>query len=84
MFTLAHISDIHLGPMPDLSILELMSKRITGYVNWHRNRRKQLFGDTHWNICCAISPGTLPTMWPLPVTSSTSRPTPRSSRPACG
>jgi 3',5'-cyclic AMP phosphodiesterase CpdA len=46
MFTLAHISDIHLGPMPDMSILELMSKRITGYVNWHRNRRKQLFGDT--------------------------------------
>jgi 3',5'-cyclic AMP phosphodiesterase CpdA len=46
MFTLAHISDVHLGPMPDLSIFELMSKRITGYVNWHRNRRKQLFGDT--------------------------------------
>jgi len=46
MFTLAHISDIHLGPMPDMSILELMSKRITGYVNWHRNRRKQLFGNT--------------------------------------
>jgi 3',5'-cyclic AMP phosphodiesterase CpdA len=46
MFTLAHISDIHLGPMPDMSILELLSKRITGYVNWRRNRRKQLFGDT--------------------------------------
>jgi 3',5'-cyclic AMP phosphodiesterase CpdA len=46
MFTLAHISDIHLGPMPDVSIRQLMSKRITGYVNWHRNRRKQLFGDT--------------------------------------
>ena len=46
MFTLAHISDIHLGPMPDMSLLELMTKRITGYVNWHRNRRKQLFGDT--------------------------------------
>lgn len=46
MFTLAHISDIHLGPMPDVSIRELMSKRITGYVNWHRNRRKQLFGNT--------------------------------------
>jgi 3',5'-cyclic AMP phosphodiesterase CpdA len=23
-----------------------MSKRITGYVNWHRNRRKHLFGNT--------------------------------------
>jgi 3',5'-cyclic AMP phosphodiesterase CpdA len=46
MFTLAHISDIHLGPLPNLTLGELMSKRITGYVNWQRNRRKQLFGNT--------------------------------------
>jgi 3',5'-cyclic AMP phosphodiesterase CpdA len=46
MFTLAHISDVHLGPLPDLTFLELLSKRITGYVNWRRNRGKQLFGDT--------------------------------------
>jgi 3',5'-cyclic AMP phosphodiesterase CpdA len=46
MFTLAHISDIHLGPLPRLSIRELASKRITGFVNWHRNRRKHLFGGT--------------------------------------
>lgn len=46
MFTLAHISDVHLGPLPDLTFLELLSKRITGYVNWHRNRRKHLFGNT--------------------------------------
>lgn len=46
MFTLAHISDVHLGPLPEISFVELMSKRITGYVNWHRNRRKHLFGNT--------------------------------------
>src|ERR1700760_319791 len=46
MFKLAHISDVHLGPLPRLSIRELASKRITGYVNWHRNRRKHLFGGT--------------------------------------
>jgi 3',5'-cyclic AMP phosphodiesterase CpdA len=46
MFKLAHISDIHLGPLPRLSIRELASKRITGFVNWHRNRRKHLFGGT--------------------------------------
>ena len=46
MFRLAHISDIHLGPLPDVPIRDLMSKRITGYVNWHRNRRKHLFGNT--------------------------------------
>ena len=27
-------------------MLELASKRITGYVNWQRNRRKHLFGST--------------------------------------
>jgi len=46
MFKLAHISDVHLGPLPRLSFRELASKRITGFVNWHRNRRKHLFGNT--------------------------------------
>jgi 3',5'-cyclic AMP phosphodiesterase CpdA len=46
MFTLAHISDVHLGPLPNLTFLELLSKRVTGYVNWRRNRGKQLFGNT--------------------------------------
>lgn len=39
MFTLAHISDVHLGPLPAISYRDLVSKRITGYINWHRNRR---------------------------------------------
>jgi 3',5'-cyclic AMP phosphodiesterase CpdA len=38
MFRLAHLSDIHLSPMPVLRRRQLMSKRITGYVNWRRNR----------------------------------------------
>jgi 3',5'-cyclic AMP phosphodiesterase CpdA len=42
MFKLAHISDIHLGPLPKLTFRELFSKRITGFINWHRNRRQQL------------------------------------------
>jgi 3',5'-cyclic AMP phosphodiesterase CpdA len=46
MFKLAHISDVHLGPLPDLSLRELASKRITGFVNWHRNRRRHLFTGT--------------------------------------
>lgn len=45
MFRLAHISDIHLGPLPRITPRELASKRITGYVNWHRNRRKRLSGN---------------------------------------
>lgn len=46
MFRLAHLSDIHLGPLPELSLRELASKRLTGLVNWNRNRRRVMFGDT--------------------------------------
>jgi 3',5'-cyclic AMP phosphodiesterase CpdA len=46
MFRLAHISDPHIGPLPRIKFHELASKRITGFVNWQRNRRKQLFGNT--------------------------------------
>lgn len=38
MFRLAHLSDIHLAPLPQMRRRQLMSKRITGYVNWQRNR----------------------------------------------
>lgn len=38
MFRLIHLSDVHLGPMPPVRRRQLMSKRITGYVNWRRNR----------------------------------------------
>ncbi|MCP1199906.1 metallophosphoesterase [Notoacmeibacter sp. MSK16QG-6] len=42
MFTLGHISDLHLGPLPDIRYRELANKRITGYVNWHRTRSSAL------------------------------------------
>ena len=45
MFRLAHLSDIHLGPLPelpDIGYRHLVSKRVLGYVNWHRNRRRFL------------------------------------------
>ena len=42
MFRLAHLSDIHLGPLPDIAYRQLVSKRILGYVNWQRNRRRFL------------------------------------------
>lgn len=38
MFTLAHLSDIHLA-LPHVRRRELFSKRILGYVNWHRGRK---------------------------------------------
>jgi 3',5'-cyclic AMP phosphodiesterase CpdA len=39
MFTLAHLSDPHLGPLPKPRLTQLFSKRLTGYVNWQRKRR---------------------------------------------
>jgi 3',5'-cyclic AMP phosphodiesterase CpdA len=37
-FTLAHLSDVHLAPLPTPRISELLSKRLTGYVNWRLKR----------------------------------------------
>ena len=37
-FLLAHLSDLHLGPLPDFRRRALLSKRITGFINWKRNR----------------------------------------------
>jgi 3',5'-cyclic AMP phosphodiesterase CpdA len=45
MFRIAHISDVHLGPLPKVSLRQLASKRITGYVNWQRNRRRRHGGN---------------------------------------
>src|SRR5215471_682260 len=39
MFTLAHLSDPHLAPLPQPRWSELIGKRITGYINWQRRRR---------------------------------------------
>ena len=38
-FTLAHLSDPHLAPLPRPQWLDLFNKRITGYLNWRRKRR---------------------------------------------
>jgi 3',5'-cyclic AMP phosphodiesterase CpdA len=39
MFTIAHLADPHLAPLPPVSWGELVGKRITGYINWQRRRR---------------------------------------------
>lgn len=38
MVLLAHISDIHLGPLPAVRWRDLANKRALGYYNWQRNR----------------------------------------------
>ncbi len=40
MYVLAHLSDPHLAPLPRPGLLELAGKRLGGFINWHRNRRR--------------------------------------------
>lgn len=37
-FRLAHLSDLHLGPMPRVSPRALMNQRVLGYLSWQRRR----------------------------------------------
>jgi 3',5'-cyclic AMP phosphodiesterase CpdA len=54
-FTLAHLSDPHLAPMPQARLAELLGKRAIGYANWKRRRHAvhrsevlaQLVADLH-------------------------------------
>ncbi|MGZ5873711.1 MAG: metallophosphoesterase family protein [Bradyrhizobium sp.] len=39
-FTLAHLSDPHLPPLPHPRLSDLAGKRALGYLNWTRNRHK--------------------------------------------
>jgi 3',5'-cyclic AMP phosphodiesterase CpdA len=39
MFRLAHLTDPHVGPLPRPRLRQLLSKRLTGWYNWHRNRQ---------------------------------------------
>jgi len=39
MFRIAHLTDPHVGPLPRATLRQLLSKRITGWFNWHRGRQ---------------------------------------------
>ncbi len=44
MITLAHISDVHLAPLPHVRWTELANKRALGYLNWRLRRHNSLSG----------------------------------------
>jgi 3',5'-cyclic AMP phosphodiesterase CpdA len=50
MITLAHISDIHLAPLPPVRLRDLFGKRLTGFINWKITRQKSLDGDGLTNL----------------------------------
>lgn len=37
-YTIAHLSDLHLGPVPRPELKHLLSKRLIGYLNWQSGR----------------------------------------------
>lgn len=39
MLTIAHLSDVHLGPLPRTRLWTLSPKQMAGYANWHRGRK---------------------------------------------
>lgn len=38
-FQFAHISDLHLPPLPAVALHEIANKRALGYLSWHRKRK---------------------------------------------
>ncbi|MEO6395601.1 MAG: metallophosphoesterase [Devosia sp.] len=45
MTSFAHLSDVHLAPLPPLRPGQLINKRLTGYLNWRLRRKDSLSGD---------------------------------------
>ncbi|MDT8320919.1 MAG: metallophosphoesterase [Xanthomonadales bacterium] len=41
MFTIAHISDLHIPPLPRLSARDLRSKRLIGLFSWHHKWKSE-------------------------------------------
>lgn len=37
---IAHLSDAHIGPLPQPRLRDLMGKRLTGFANWRRGRSR--------------------------------------------
>jgi 3',5'-cyclic AMP phosphodiesterase CpdA len=40
-FTIAHLSDAHLGPLPPFRLRDLTAKRAMGFINWKRGRERR-------------------------------------------
>lgn len=40
VFRLAHISDLHIGPLPPVTFRDLLGKRLLGYVSWRSRRHR--------------------------------------------
>jgi len=41
MFRIAHITDLHIPPLPRPPLHQLFSKRLLGFLSWHRKRKHE-------------------------------------------
>ncbi len=41
MFIFAHLSDLHIGPLPPAGFAALCGKRVLGYLSWHARRKAE-------------------------------------------
>ncbi|MFN3743673.1 MAG: metallophosphoesterase family protein [Hyphomicrobiaceae bacterium] len=54
-FTLAHLSDVHLGPLPRIGIRHWNVKRLLGWLNWQHRRRHLYSRDVLARIAADIA-----------------------------
>lgn len=40
MFRLAHLTDLHIPPLPPIRLPQLLNKRLTGWINWQSGRHR--------------------------------------------
>ena len=45
MIRIAHLTDVHLDGVPSPKLIELLSKRVIGYINWRHNRAHSMTRD---------------------------------------
>ncbi len=51
MPTLAHITDLHVAPLPPVTWRQIANKRVLGYVSWHRKRKHEHRGEVLDALC---------------------------------
>lgn len=51
MITLAHITDLHIAPLPRVGLRQIANKRALGYVSWHRKRKHEHRADVLDALC---------------------------------
>lgn len=57
MFKLAHLSDPHLGPLPQAGLRALASKRLLGLLSWHLRRRHVHLGRSLQAVAQDVAAG---------------------------